>query len=131
MNLVTLEQIRKQYSERLLLEDVGLTINGGDRVGLIGINGSGKSTLLRIVAGLEPPDAGRVTTWGGVRIHYLPQEPALDEGQTVLGLLLASDAPSMRLLRDLSRRAGRSASCADRSRTSRSGSTGWARRWIA
>ena len=55
MNLVTLDHIHKQYSERLLLEDAGLVINRGDRIGLIGINGSGKTTLLRIVAGLEPP----------------------------------------------------------------------------
>ena len=58
MNLVTLDHIHKQYSERLLLEDAGLVINRGDRIGLIGINGSGKTTLLRIVAGLEPADAG-------------------------------------------------------------------------
>ena len=89
MNLVTLDHIHKQYSERLLLEDAGLVINRGDRIGLIGINGSGKTTLLRIVAGLEPADAGQVTVWGNVRIHYLPQEPVLDETLTVSGCALS------------------------------------------
>ena len=100
MNLVTLQNVRKQYSERLLLDDVSLLINRGDRIGLIGVNGSGKTTLLRIIAGLETPDAGRLTVWGGVRVRYLAQEPALDERLTVLDTLFQSDAPQMRLLRD-------------------------------
>lgn len=100
MNLVTLENVRKQYSERVLLDGASLRVNRGDRVGLIGINGSGKTTLLRIMAGLETPDAGSVTVWGGVRIRFLPQEPVLDQGLTVLEQLFQSDAPQMRLLRE-------------------------------
>ncbi len=100
MNLVTLEHVHKQYSERLLLEDVSLMINRGDRIGLIGINGSGKTTLLRIVAGLEPPDTGQATVWGGVRLHYLPQEPVLDESLSVLDVLFRSEWAQMQLLRE-------------------------------
>jgi ATP-binding cassette subfamily F protein uup len=59
MNLVTLENVSKQYSERQLLDCVDLRINSGDRIGLIGVNGSGKTTLLRIIAGLEQPDDGK------------------------------------------------------------------------
>ncbi|MFZ0547894.1 MAG: ABC-F family ATP-binding cassette domain-containing protein [Candidatus Promineifilaceae bacterium] len=98
MNLVTLEQISKQYSERLLLDKVDLLINVGDRIGLIGINGSGKTTLLNIIAGQEPPDAGSVTVWGGVRIQFLSQEPQLDESQLVLDCVLSGEAPQLRLL---------------------------------
>lgn len=100
MNLVTLENVSKQYSERQLLDSVSLLINEGDRIGLIGINGSGKTTLLRIIAGLEPPDAGNVTVWGGVRLHYLSQEPVLDESLTVLEQIFHSDDPQIRLLRE-------------------------------
>lgn len=75
MSLITLEGISKQYSERLLLDRVGLVVNEGDRIGLIGINGSGKSTLLRLVAGLEGPDTGIVSAKRGTRIQYLLQEP--------------------------------------------------------
>ncbi len=103
MNLVTLDHVYKQYSERPLLEDAGLVINRGDRIGLIGVNGSGKTTLLRIVAGLETADAGQVTVWGNVRIHYLPQEPVLDETLTVLDALFQSDSAQMRLVRDYER----------------------------
>ncbi len=100
MNLVTVDRVRKQYSERLLLDDVSLLINRGERIGLIGVNGSGKTTLLRIIAGLETPDAGAVTVWGGVRVRYLAQEPALDDRLSVLDTLFHSDATQMRLLRD-------------------------------
>ena len=100
MNLVTLDSVRKQYSERVLLDGVSLLINQGDRIGLIGLNGSGKTTLLRIIAGLESPDAGSLMVWGGVRVRYLPQEPVLDDRLTVLDTLFQSDAPQMRLLRD-------------------------------
>ena len=100
MNLLTIENLSKQFSERLLFEDANLRINEGDRVGLIGVNGSGKSTLLRVVAGLEAPDTGSVTLWGGVRVEMLAQEPVLDDDLTVLQTIFYSDSPQMRLLRD-------------------------------
>jgi ATP-binding cassette subfamily F protein uup len=99
MNLVTVEKLSKQISERLLFDNANLLINAGDRIGLIGVNGSGKSTLLRIVAGLEAPDTGSITVWGGVRVEYLAQEPALDDALTVLDTIFYSDSPQMRLLR--------------------------------
>ena len=100
MNLLTLENVSKQFSERLLLDAVSLSINAGERIGLIGVNGSGKTTLLRIIAGLEAPDNGGVTVWGGVRIEMVQQEPQLDESATVLEQLFRSNSPQMRLLRD-------------------------------
>ena len=98
MNLVTLEGIAKQYSERQLLDGVNLRINEGDRIGLIGVNGSGKTTLLRIIAGLEQADRGKVTVWGGVRIEYLPQNPRLEGDTTVLEYVYAGGSPQLRLL---------------------------------
>jgi ABC transport system ATP-binding/permease protein len=100
VNLLTIEHLSKQFSERLLFEDATLQINEGDRIGLIGVNGSGKSTLLRIVARLEAPDVGSVTAPGGVRIEYLAQEPALDDSLSVLETIFRSQSPQMQLLRD-------------------------------
>ena len=100
MNLVTLENVSKQYGERPLLDNVDLLINEGDRIGLVGVNGSGKTTLLEIIAGLEPADGGRVVVWGGVSIEYLAQEPELDESLTVLEHIFQSESPQLRLLRD-------------------------------
>lgn len=99
MNLITFENVSKQYSERLLLDGVNLQVNHGERIGLIGVNGSGKTTLLRLMAGLETPDNGAITVWGGVRIQYLPQEPELRDTLTVLEQLFDSDSPQIRLLR--------------------------------
>ena len=100
MNLITLENVSKQFSERLLLEAVSLSINTGERIGLIGLNGSGKTTLLRIIAGLEPPDSGQATVWGGVRVEMVQQEPQLDERATVLEQLFRSSSPQMCLLQE-------------------------------
>ena len=100
MNLLTITNLSKQYSERLLFDGANMLINQGDRIGLIGINGSGKSTLLRLAAGLEMPDSGGVTTWGHIRTEYLAQEPELDDARTVLQTIFYSDSPQMRLLRD-------------------------------
>ena len=52
MNLITIENLSKQFSARLLCDRANLLINKVARIGLIGVNGSGKGTLLRIVAGL-------------------------------------------------------------------------------
>ncbi len=103
MNLLTIDSISKQFSERLLFDGASLLINEGDRIGLIGVNGSGKSTLLKIVAGLEAPDTGSVTAPGGVRVEYLPQEPPLDDRLTVLETIFRSESPQMQLLRSYER----------------------------
>jgi ATP-binding cassette subfamily F protein uup len=105
MNLLTITNLAKQFSERLLFEGASLLINEGDRIGLIGVNGSGKSTLLRLIAGLEAPDGGQLSpSPGGVRIEYLPQEPPLDDALTVLETIFRSDSPQMRLLAPTRRR---------------------------
>lgn len=101
MNLVTIDSVTKQYSERVLLENVHLLINSGDRIGLVGRNGSGKSTLLRLIAGLESPNSGRLTVWGGVRWRYVGQsaETELDPTLTTLEAIFSSDSPQMQRLR--------------------------------
>jgi ATP-binding cassette subfamily F protein uup len=98
MNLVTLDKISKEFGERVLIDQVDLLINVGDRIGLIGANGSGKTSLLQIIAGIEQPDAGSVTVWGGVRMEYLPQDPQLPGHQTVIESVFASSSPQLRLL---------------------------------
>ena len=51
MNLLTMEHITKSYTDRVLLDDVGFSINENEKIGVIGINGMGKSTLLKVAAG--------------------------------------------------------------------------------
>jgi len=63
----------KWYGAQLILKGVSLTVNEGDRLGLIGRNGCGKSTLMRIMAGVEAVDAGEVTRARGLRAAHKPQ----------------------------------------------------------
>lgn len=84
MNLLTIEGISKSYTEKILLNQVSLGINEGDKIGILGINGTGKSTLLKVIAGVEEADKGTVTKGKKVRIAYLPQTPVLEENRTIL-----------------------------------------------
>ncbi len=76
------------YGERVLFSDLDFLVAPGDVVGLVGANGAGKSTLLRMLAGLRPLDAGRVTlTPPDAAVGYLPQDRGGDPGETVEGFL--------------------------------------------
>lgn len=93
--LLSAEKVVKSYSEKVLLKDVSLYIDKGDKIGVIGANGTGKSTLLRIMAQLEAPDDGTVIKYSGTRLAYLPQNPILDETLTVMENVF-SDTPALR-----------------------------------
>lgn len=84
MNLVTIEHLKKSYTERLLFDDTDFSINEDEKIGFIGINGTGKSTLLKIVAGLEEPDEGTVVRGRNLHWRYLPQNPVFTAGDTIL-----------------------------------------------
>jgi ATP-binding cassette subfamily F protein uup len=86
--LLTAENICKSYTEKTLLKDISLSLNEGEKIGLIGINGTGKSTFLKIIAGLESADSGTITRGKGVRVVYLPQNPDFEDNITVLEQVL-------------------------------------------
>lgn len=82
--ILTLDRVKKSYGEKILLDDVVLYINEGDKIGIVGINGTGKSTLLKIAAQIDEPDSGNVLKSTGDRICYLPQNPIFQDNTTVL-----------------------------------------------
>ncbi|HIR05511.1 MAG TPA: ABC-F family ATP-binding cassette domain-containing protein [Candidatus Copromonas faecavium] len=88
MNLVTAEHLTKSYTERLIFDDTGFSIQEGDKIGLIGINGTGKSTLLRMTAGLEEPDEGTIVRGRSLDIRFLSQNPVFLPGETALEAVL-------------------------------------------
>ncbi|MDZ5254733.1 ABC-F family ATP-binding cassette domain-containing protein [Clostridium sp. LIBA-8841] len=100
MNLITLENISKSYSEKILANNISLGINDGEKIGLIGVNGTGKSSFLKIVAGVEEPDEGTITKGNRVRIEYLSQTPDYDDNATVLEQVFKGNSEEMRILRD-------------------------------
>lgn len=98
MNLITLDNISKSYSEKVLLDNVSLGINSGEKIGLIGINGAGKSTLLKIVTGRDEFFDGIVTKGKNIRVEYLSQNPDFNKNSTVLEQIFRGDTPEMKLL---------------------------------
>ncbi|WP_142690068.1 ABC-F family ATP-binding cassette domain-containing protein [Clostridium tertium] len=98
MNLITLENITKTYSEKVLLNNVTLNINDGDKIGLIGLNGAGKSTLLKILTGRDEFFDGKVVKGKNIRIEYLAQDTKYDDNSTILEQIFKGDTPEMKLL---------------------------------
>jgi putative ABC transport system ATP-binding protein len=62
--MLQIEHLSKRYRERIVLDDLRLSVKGGEYVAIIGESGSGKSTLLNLIAGLDRPDSGSVTIDG-------------------------------------------------------------------
>ncbi len=78
------EDLSKSFGDLLLFSNFRFSVNKDQRVGLIARNGAGKTTLLRIIAGVEPQDAGAVTWPKGLRVGYLDQYPVLDPSRSIL-----------------------------------------------
>ena len=100
MNVLTIEEVSKSYSERILINKASLGISDGDKIGLIGVNGTGKSTFLKIIAGFEVPDEGRIIKGSTVNIEYLSQNPEFDSEATVLEQIFKSDTDVMHVIRE-------------------------------
>ncbi len=99
MSILRLENISRQFRTEPLWQDVTLTVEPGERLGILGSNGSGKTTLLRVMAGVEPVDRGRRSVASGVRVGYLPQSPTFASELSVLDALYHSQSEAIDLLR--------------------------------
>ncbi|GAA4525014.1 ABC-F family ATP-binding cassette domain-containing protein [Brachybacterium paraconglomeratum] len=73
-HLLGTQSLHVALPDRVLLDDITIGIDEGDRIGVVGRNGDGKSTLLRLLARFTEPDEGRVTVRGGVRVGVLSQQ---------------------------------------------------------
>jgi sulfate-transporting ATPase len=97
--IFTIEKLTKHYGKREVLKDIHLAFYPGAKIGVIGSNGAGKSTLLRIMA-LEDKDfMGEARAEAGLTVGYVPQEPMLTPGKTVLENVEEAVAPIRDLIR--------------------------------
>ena len=81
--IFTMQDLVKQYGRNDVLNGINLSFYHGAKIGIVGENGSGKSTVLRIMAGEDQEFQGRAAPLKGTTIGFLPQEPVLDNEQTV------------------------------------------------
>jgi len=101
MSELIVENLRKSYKARTVVQDISLKIHSGEIVGLLGPNGAGKTTSFYMMVGLVPLDAGRILLNGKdlsrLPIHsrarmglsYLPQEPSIFRKMTVTENIMA------------------------------------------
>jgi ATP-binding cassette subfamily F protein uup len=100
MNILSLENVSKNYGIKPLFENVTLGFEDSDKIGIIGANGSGKTTLLRVIAGQEEPDSGRVVRANNKTLAFLSQNPVIEDEATVLETIFAASGGVMKLIRD-------------------------------
>lgn len=83
MIILSLQDIEKSFGGNTVLKNASLTLQDGDRMGLVGVNGCGKSTLLKIIYGMESIDKGTLSAKKGLRMGYLAQQGMVSDNLTV------------------------------------------------
>src|SRR4051795_12584965 len=81
--MIQLTGAGKRYGPKILFENVDWLVTPNDRIGIVGANGTGKSSILKVLAGIDGPDSGTITTQKAVSIGYLPQEGLSLSGRSV------------------------------------------------
>ncbi len=111
--ILNAQSVTKQFGAKPLFQNISLTVEDGDRIGLIGPNGAGKSTLLAILAGQLEPDAGELAVRKRARAAYVPQDSRFAPGLSIRQVLEAAlavahvnESEREGRLRELSGRAG-------------------------
>ena len=99
--MLQLSSLTKGFGDRILFEKVTWRLAAGDRVGLCGPNGSGKTTLLRMLAGLDEPDTGAITTPTGLTVGYLPQDGLHHTGRSLIDEVSTAFQPLLDIQRTM------------------------------
>ena len=89
MNIISLENITKIFTERKIFDDTSFFLEEGEKVGIIGINGTGKSTLLKIMAGQVQAEQGNCVRSNNIVVSFLPQNPIFVEGKTIMETVIS------------------------------------------
>src|SRR5579871_5267312 len=97
--IFNITHLTKHYGKKEILKDINLYFYPGAKIGVIGSNGAGKSTLLKIMAGVDKEFMGEAWAEKGATIGYVPQEPHLTKGKTVLENIEEAVAKTRALLK--------------------------------
>ena len=97
MNIVTLENISKVYTERKVFDETDFYLQEGEKVGIVGINGTGKSTLLKLIAGLEEADSGKRILANHIVVKYLPQHPEYNPEDNIIECISKNAKPDEKI----------------------------------
>ena len=100
MNYLSVENLSKAFSDKLLFENLSFGIEKGDKTALIAANGTGKSTMMRILVGKEEADGGKIAFNDGVRVGYLEQLPHFDPNLTIEDVISTGHTDIMRVIKN-------------------------------
>lgn len=100
MVLLEARNLNCSFGDRVLFENLNLSINEGDKIGLIGTNGVGKSTLLKQLAGIDVDGRSEFLTSNQLVMEYLPQNQPMDDDLTVLAQVFQGTSPLLAVVRD-------------------------------
>ena len=103
MVLLSLQNVNKSFVMNTVLKDVNLTLQTGQRMGIVGVNGSGKSTLFKLISGEMQPDSGTVSLVRGTRVGMLTQHADIGSDLTVVEELSRVFEPVQEMERKLRR----------------------------
>ena len=99
MEAYKIEQLNKSYADKVIFDDLNLSISEHEKIGLVGINGTGKSTLLKVIGGLDEDFSADITHPNQYRIRYSSQKQNLDGDMTVFQAVLSSDTDTLRIIK--------------------------------
>ncbi|MGN0396151.1 MAG: ABC-F family ATP-binding cassette domain-containing protein [Coprococcus sp.] len=92
MNLLTMKEFSKAYTDKILFDCTDFSVNSGEKIGIIGINGTGKSTLLKLISGIDECDKGQVIKGSNIVIKYLPQMPDFSDNKTIYDYVVTANS---------------------------------------
>ena len=100
MTLFSLQHLTCTQGAKTLFTDIGLTIEEGEKIALVGINGSGKSTLLKHIIELaQHPNPNTIVT-PNLKLTYLPQTPSFNPDHSILDHLFSANTPTSKVIRE-------------------------------
>jgi len=98
VNYLSVENISKNYGERVLFENISFGINKDQKIAFIAKNGSGKTTIMNMLNGIDVPDTGKIVVRKDIKMSFLSQNNNLQEELSIEESIFASDNPILKVL---------------------------------